>query len=527
MKGTSLQRRIQYIAESVIKDMLNENLGTNQKKARNAYLFYKFGEASSYTDAQKTEAFNFINHKQISKEIPNALADDMFFACGAVRLLFDEEIEPKEVNNIIKFALQNKSKFDRDLNGLSYDEFKKELEGNSNAQTSTDTPSKKHKYIVKVARTFEESKSICKDIPDCDWCIGRDSWAFKKYVGGKGCFVFLIRDDYKDVKQVSGDNSPLDDYGTSAFAVSFAPKKLSLEGSKLVRSPGGGEINTITCRWNHANGGDDSVCTVEELNKITGINVKKYLPNENSEVILDCNNLQETVDCREIVLRKINRFGMFDLSSLISDLSYTLCQMYPDVKKELEEEEEDYDGKDVLYNILKEYPFKMGDFLSLFEQDENGFYLIDGYAFYIEGEGRAIRIDQLYPDKEWLCYSPFYERFYFKIDGGDIHELILYDGGYSYDRKEAKDYFDSDKGQNSVYDDYIKLLSRGGIAVLIHKESNIDNFCHAKLNDCASFGDFDKKQFEIYMDKIKATKDIYDKINLFCSFNKRYTLMEK
>ena len=56
---------------------------------------------------------------------------------------------------------------------------------------------------------------------------------------------------------VKGDGCPLDNYGLSMIAVS-----ITMEG----------EVNTITCRWNHDNGGNDSIMTIEQLEDVIGRN---------------------------------------------------------------------------------------------------------------------------------------------------------------------------------------------------------------------------------------------------------------
>ena len=54
-----------------------------------------------------------------------------------------------------------------------------------------------------------------------------------------------------------GPNAPLDEYGLSMIAVS-----ITMEG----------EPNSITCRWNHDNGGSDSVMDDEQLSELLGVN---------------------------------------------------------------------------------------------------------------------------------------------------------------------------------------------------------------------------------------------------------------
>ena len=74
---------------------------------------------------------------------------------------------------------------------------------------------------------------------------------------GSGRFYFCLHKGFENEPMVEGDGCPLDNYGLSMIAVS-----VTMEG----------EVNTITCRWNHDNGGNDSIMTIEQLEDTLGRN---------------------------------------------------------------------------------------------------------------------------------------------------------------------------------------------------------------------------------------------------------------
>src|SRR5574344_593313 len=94
---------------------------------------------------------------------------------------------------------------------------------------------------------------------------------------------FCLREDFKQVEREPSEGCPLDDYGLSMIAVS-----VDMDGS----------CNTITCRWNHKNGGNDSIMTPKELSNIIGKNFyETFLPYTEEELAerkaKKCNSLFE------------------------------------------------------------------------------------------------------------------------------------------------------------------------------------------------------------------------------------------
>lgn len=75
---------------------------------------------------------------------------------------------------------------------------------------------------------------------------------------GQGIFYFLLKEGFENVPRERGSNCPLDDYGLSMIAVSFRHD---------------GSVNTVTCRWNHDNGGNDSIMSPEQVSKLIGADI--------------------------------------------------------------------------------------------------------------------------------------------------------------------------------------------------------------------------------------------------------------
>ena len=83
---------------------------------------------------------------------------------------------------------------------------------------------------------------------------------------GSGVFYFLLKDGFEKVQREQGPNCPLDEYGLSMIAVSFRRD---------------GSVNTVTCRWNHDNGGNDFVMTPEQVSKLIGTDIYSIYKPEN------------------------------------------------------------------------------------------------------------------------------------------------------------------------------------------------------------------------------------------------------
>lgn len=106
-------------------------------------------------------------------------------------------------------------------------------------------------YEVILIDSFEKAEEY-KDY--VDWCITyrKDMW--ENYtLDGLNTFYFMLKSGYKNIKKEKRENCPNDKYGLSMVAVSVCPD---------------GSINSVTCRWNHSNGADDSQYSYVQLSEM-------------------------------------------------------------------------------------------------------------------------------------------------------------------------------------------------------------------------------------------------------------------
>ena len=120
---------------------------------------------------------------------------------------------------------------------------------------STDFGERNTSYNIVKINTFKEASEYGKYTP---WCVTHEIKAFNDYTNNGICvFYFCLKDGFENVKEKIGENCPLDEYGLSMLAVCVDEN---------------GECKTITCRWNHNNGGSDNVMSTEELSRLLGVN---------------------------------------------------------------------------------------------------------------------------------------------------------------------------------------------------------------------------------------------------------------
>ena len=188
------------------------------------------------------------------------------FLLGLTRMYMNGELEDNStaqaVNQALGIATEEPyaSKLDYDLNGMTaqqfIDTFKDKVEAAGDADKdnlSNQDFGGNNGYDIVLIDSFEKAE---KYSAYTTWCVTQSDEAFENYTNG-GVFYFCLKSGFENVPMEEGDNTPLDEYGLSMIAVSIYPD---------------GQCNTITCRWNHSNGGNDNVMTTEELSKVIGEN---------------------------------------------------------------------------------------------------------------------------------------------------------------------------------------------------------------------------------------------------------------
>ena len=165
--------------------------------------------------------------------------------------------------------------YNQDLNGMSlqefFDTFQTEVGNGETANRENSAKfgqgdGKYNGYDIVPISTFEEAQKYSKYT---DWCVTENQRHFILYTNdGRGLFYFLLKKGFENVEKRVGENAPLDEYGLSMIAVSF-----DMNGS----------VNTISCRWNHDNGGNDNVMSPEQVSKVIGADIHTIFNKEDKK----------------------------------------------------------------------------------------------------------------------------------------------------------------------------------------------------------------------------------------------------
>jgi len=266
------------------KEALNEDRESkNMKMARNVVRQYK-------PDADAMEIITAIRN-----QIPNTRLLDCKFLPGVTQMFMRHEItdDGSKLNAtldlIVKFHAEE---YNQMLNNETAEEIINRFAGEVNADYENDvnahnTLEWNENASYKIYR-IESHKDAAWANKYTDWCItDRDpieepepeydedgdeiefdpdeydgetcgDEAYNNYThNGLGLFYFCIKDGFDKLPKEQGEGCPLDEYGLSMIATSVDEN---------------GRCQTITCRWNHANGGDDHIMTPMQLSKIIGRN---------------------------------------------------------------------------------------------------------------------------------------------------------------------------------------------------------------------------------------------------------------
>ena len=224
----------------------------------------RYLKANGYLSSE--QRWTVIN--SIRTDIPNVRLANHKFLFGAVRLYLQGQLSDghsiHELNNTLKYIASDAhvNEYDNNLNneslqvlvnrfkGVAKDDLRQSMEASNKRQLTVNQD-----YTIVPINNFEDASKYGRYT---SWCITHDENMLNSYTrNGAGRFYFCLRNGFENELEVKGEGSPLDSYGLSMIAVS-----VDMEGA----------VNTITCRWNHDMGGNDSVMTVEELETLLGRN---------------------------------------------------------------------------------------------------------------------------------------------------------------------------------------------------------------------------------------------------------------
>ena len=252
---------LKRIDESINKYLLTESQESKSISAAKKLLMQRLG----YDEQQADE---FVRVK-LRNDLPVLRTPEGGkFILGVTRMYIDGELNDANIignlNSTLKLVASDAhiNEYDRNLNNISANDlinrFAKAISDNLNAEKEEinqmvfDTPSD---YEIVKIDSFEQASEYGKYT---SWCVTHNRNMFNSYTSeGMNQFYFCLKNDFEYIKPNKGENCPLDEYGLSMIAVSVDEK---------------GMLNTCTCRWNHDNGGNDSIMNTKEISQVVGVN---------------------------------------------------------------------------------------------------------------------------------------------------------------------------------------------------------------------------------------------------------------
>ena len=253
-------------------------LGINEAEKKHKRIIVESQESKSIAAAKKLvmQRLNY-NEQEADEFIRIKLRNDLpvlrtpqggKFILGVARMFCDGELRTANdvgnLNSTLKIVASDAhiNEYDRNLNNLSCQEliqkFAKAMSDNLEAERGEvgqmvfDSPSD---YEIVRIDSFEQAQEYGKYV---SWCITHDGYMFNNYTSdGINQFYFCLKNGFENVEEVPSDGCPLDVYGLSMIAVSVNEN---------------GMLNTCTCRWNHDNGGNDSIMNAKQVSQVIGMN---------------------------------------------------------------------------------------------------------------------------------------------------------------------------------------------------------------------------------------------------------------
>ena len=276
----SYTRINQIISETIHKHLRNILTESQESKSIDAAKkLYMQRTKCSREEADEFVRITLRNDLPILRK-PNAAK----FILGVTRMFLDRQIRDartiSQLNTTLEYVSSDAhiNEYDRNLNGMSAQDliqrFAKavsdDFEKNKSEIDAMNFEGKSQYNIVRID-SFEQAQQYGQYT---SWCVTHYENMFNSYTNnGIGQFYFCLRNGFENEEAVKGENCPLDNYGLSMIAVSVDEN---------------GRLNTCTCRWNHDNGGNDSIMDPKQISEVIGMNFyQTFKPNNKWKDLLD------------------------------------------------------------------------------------------------------------------------------------------------------------------------------------------------------------------------------------------------
>lgn len=294
---------INRILYESIRNVLLEN-----RESKNINLARKFLKSKGYDDENAQKILDGIR-----TDIPNSRLAQCKFLLGVVRLYIERQLNDGQsiqtINKLLPYIASEAhvNEYDNNLNGMSLDDINNRF---SSVMQQDIELSRKNSYTKQHVKNNDynivripDFKTASKYSKYTSWCVTHDENMYNSYTNnGIGLFYFCLKNGFENVEKKKGENAPLDEYGLSMIAVSIDEK---------------GEVNTITCRWNHDMEGNDHIMSKDELEDLLGINFyETFKPYSDDELMekgyMPIKKLREMLAKGEKltnILKKVQRFS--------------------------------------------------------------------------------------------------------------------------------------------------------------------------------------------------------------------------
>ena len=249
-----------YITEEQKKKL---NLLMEDKEGKNLAKARHYLQNNGYSPEQSQQIVD-----SIRTDIPNSRLQQCKFILGVARLYLSGQLSDGQsiaaLNKTLKYIASDAhvNEYDNNLNNESLQVLVNRFKGvaKDDLQQSMDKSNARQLTVNQDYNIvpIDNSKEAAKYGKYTSWCVTHQSNMYDSYTNnGTGRFYFCLRNGFEKEPKVEGEGCPLDRYGLSMIAVS-----VTMEG----------EVNTITCRWNHGMGGNDNIMTIEQLEDLLGRN---------------------------------------------------------------------------------------------------------------------------------------------------------------------------------------------------------------------------------------------------------------